>query len=70
MLERHQLLIPLLVALELEVEIGKVASKEVDQLGNKLGRLAAELEDMETMVTVHCKEPHWVTDEVSKQRRI
>ena len=68
MFERHQFLISLLVALELEVGKGKVDSREMDLLCSNFGGLAAQLDliDLEGQETGQCRKPHWVTYEVSQ----
>lgn len=64
MFERHQLLLPMLVQLELELEKGTVDCKEVELICSNLGGLAAHLECADMEETILCKKPHWVTDEV------
>ena len=66
MFEQHQLLLPLLVALETEFEQGKITEKEVKYLGKNLGELDAQLDlatDTNTRGSLQAK-PKWISDKV------
>lgn len=65
--ERHQLLIPLLVGLDMQQDRDLITEKEVGLLGKGLGELAAQLDlavtGAENKSNLVAK-PHWMTDKV------
>lgn len=65
---RHQLLIPLLLALLMQLDRGEVTEKEVELLGRDLGPLEAQLDlaaDTNDKTNLSTK-PHWMTDKVGQ----
>lgn len=64
--ERHQLLFPLLVALEIQLSQGEITEKEMELLGANLGDLEAQLELAgEAGASNLAAKPSWVADKVT-----
>ena len=68
MFERHQLLIPLLVALYTQLDQGEVTEREIGLLGRGLGGVEAQLDlaagdTGKTMASVNTK-PQWISEKV------
>lgn len=65
MFERHQLLIPLLVALYMQLDQGEVTEREIGLLGRGLGGVEAQLDLAgDTGKTSVTTKPHWISEKV------
>ncbi len=72
MFEQHQILVPVLIALEMQLEQGKVTVKEVECLGRNLGELDAQLDlagDTNNRGELLSK-PKWITDKVRRESMV
>ena len=65
--ERHQLLVPLLVALNVLLEQGEVTEKELELLGRTMGGVEAQLDLAaagDTGKNNLASKPQWISDKV------
>ena len=65
--ERHQLLIPLLVGLEMQLHKEYMTKKELELLGRNLDGIGTQLDLIETNESKDhhvVKKPQWITDKV------
>ncbi len=66
--ERHQLLLPLLIGLEMQLDQDEITEKEVKLLGRDLGGIGPQLDLVETRENdkspLLATKPKWITDKV------
>lgn len=65
MFEKHQLLFPLLVALEMKKDQGEITPRELELLGRDMGDLDSQLDAAgDSNKSNLASKPRWVTDKV------